>query len=197
MGTALRLIVGLGNPGERYARTPHNAGAWFVARLAEQQGAVFKDEKKFFGRVATVIIEQQEVRLLLPSTYMNESGKAVGALANFYKVLPQEMLIAHDELDLPAGAVRFKQGGGLAGHNGLRDISRALAGARDFNRLRIGVGHPGDKSDVVGHVLSTVSKRDAILIDQCIEEALYFLPLAVRGEWEQAMTGLNGFSAPG
>lgn len=181
MGTALRLIVGLGNPGERYARTPHNAGAWFVARLGEQLGATFKEDKKFFGRVATVMLESQEVRLLLPGTYMNESGKSVGALANFFKVLPAEMLIAHDELDLPAGAVRFKQGGGLAGHNGLRDISRALAGSQDFNRLRIGVGHPGDKSEVIGHVLSTVSQRDAKLINQCIEEALYFLPLAVRG----------------
>ena len=126
---------------------------------------------------------------------MNESGKAVGAIANFYKIDPQDILVAHDELDLPSGSIRFKQGGGLAGHNGLRDITRALGGRQDFNRLRIGVGHPGAKTDVIGHVLSTVSPTDEKLIQQCIDEALALMPVAAQGEWEQAMNALNGFSA--
>jgi len=195
MSTPLRLIVGIGNPGEQYARTRHNAGVWFVSRLAEQLGAQFKNEKKFFGHVATINYEQQELRLLIPKTFMNESGKAVGAIAHFYKLAPENILIAHDELDLPSGTIRFKQGGGLAGHNGLRDITRALGGSQDFNRLRIGVGHPGTKTDVIGHVLSTVNAADEKLIWQCIDEALALLPLAVEGEWEQAMNSLNGFIA--
>ncbi len=195
MSTPLRLIVGLGNPGEQYARTRHNAGVWFVARFAEQLGAQFKNEKKFFGQVATVNYLQHEIRLLIPNTCMNESGKAVGAIAHFYKLKSEDILVAHDELDLPAGSIRFKQGGGLAGHNGLRDITRALGGSQSFNRLRIGVGHPGTKSDVIGHVLSSVSPTDEKLILRCIDEALALMPQAVEGEWEQAMNALNGFSA--
>ena len=195
MSTPLRLIVGVGNPGEQYARTRHNAGVWFVSRFAEQQGAQVKNEKKFFGHVATINYQQNELRLLIPKTFMNESGKAVGAIANFYKINPQDILVAHDELDLPSGSIRFKQGGGLAGHNGLRDITRALGGSQDFNRLRIGVGHPGTKTDVIGHVLSTVSPTDEKLIQRCIDEALALMPLAAQGEWEQAMNALNGFNA--
>jgi PTH1 family peptidyl-tRNA hydrolase len=195
MSTSLRLIVGIGNPGEQYARTRHNAGVWFVSAFAERLGVKFKEEKKFFGRVAVAHFEQQEIRLLLPNTYMNESGKAVGAIARFYKIEPEQLLIAHDELDLPAGAIRFKQGGGLAGHNGLRDITRALAGSQDYNRLRIGVGHPGTKSGVIGHVLKNVSRTDEEVINRCLDEALYFMPVAVKGDWELAMNSLNGFIA--
>ncbi|MCB1645608.1 MAG: aminoacyl-tRNA hydrolase [Pseudomonadales bacterium] len=194
MSAPLRLIVGIGNPGEQYARTLHNAGVWFVTRFAERQGVVFKEEKKFFGRVAVTHYEGQELRLLIPNTYMNHSGKSVGALANFFKIEPEQMLIAHDELDLPVGAIRFKQGGGLAGHNGLKDITRALAGSKEYNRLRIGVGHPGEKEAVIGHVLGTVSKRDESIIEQCLDEALYQLPKAVSGDWQNAMNALNGFS---
>ncbi len=193
MSLPLKLIVGIGNPGEQYARTRHNAGVWFVSRFADQQGVTFKEEKKFFGRTAVTFFEGQEVRLLLPTTYMNESGKSVGAIANFFKILPEEILVAHDELDLATGVIRLKQGGGLAGHNGLRDITRALAGNQSFNRLRIGVGHPGDKSGVTGHVLGKVSRDDESVIYQCIEEALRVLPQAVRGEWQPAMNALNGF----
>ncbi|MFT4633514.1 MAG: PTH1 family peptidyl-tRNA hydrolase [Candidatus Pseudothioglobus sp.] len=195
MSTPLRLIVGIGNPGEQYARTRHNAGVWFVSALAERLGAKFKEEKKFFGRVAVAHFEQQEIRLLLPNTYMNESGKAVGAIAYFYKIEPEQIMIAHDEIDLPAGAIRFKQGGGLAGHNGLRDITRALGGSQDYKRLRIGVGHPGTKNGVKGHVLKTVSRTDEDVINRCLDEALYFMPVAVKGDWELAMNGLNGFIA--
>jgi PTH1 family peptidyl-tRNA hydrolase len=193
MSSNLKLIVGLGNPGEQYARTRHNAGVWFVSRFANQQGATFKEEKKFFGRTATTLFESQEMRLLLPTTYMNESGKSVRALAHFFKIPPEQILIVHDELDLPTGAIRFKQGGGLAGHNGLRDITQRLGGNQDFNRLRIGVGHPGQKSDVTGHVLGTVSKKDESTIYQCIDEALRLMPLVVNGEWQKAMNELNGF----
>jgi PTH1 family peptidyl-tRNA hydrolase len=193
MSSNLKLIVGLGNPGEQYARTRHNAGVWFVSRFANQQGVTFKEEKKFFGRTATTLFESQEMRLLLPTTYMNESGKSVRALAHFFKIPPEQILIVHDELDLPTGVIRFKQGGGLAGHNGLRDITQRLGGNQDFNRLRIGVGHPGQKSDVTGHVLGTVSKKDESTIYQCIDEALRLMPLVVNGEWQKAMNELNGF----
>ncbi len=193
MGLFTKLIVGLGNPGEQYARTRHNAGVWFVSRFADQQGAIFKDEKKFFGRSTVAQYESREIRLLLPGTYMNESGKAVGTLANFFKIPAKQILIVHDELDLPIGVIRFKQGGGLAGHNGLRDIARCLGGNQDFGRLRIGVGHPGVKSEVTGHVLGKVSANDESVIYRCIDEALSVLPLAVKGEWQQAMTDLNGF----
>ncbi|MDG1206039.1 MAG: aminoacyl-tRNA hydrolase [Pseudomonadales bacterium] len=193
MSSNLKLIVGLGNPGEQYARTRHNAGVWLVSRFADQQGATFKEEKKFFGRTATTLFESQEMRLLLPTTYMNESGKSVRALAHFFKIPPEQILIVHDELDLPTGVIRFKQGGGLAGHNGLRDITQRLGGNQDFNRLRIGVGHPGQKSDVTGHVLGKVSKKDESTIYQCIDEALRLMPLVVNGEWQKAMNELNGF----
>lgn len=193
MSQPLKLIVGVGNPGSQYAETRHNAGVWLVERLASQLGAVFKEEKKFFGRVATTQAEGRELRLLVPTTYMNESGKSVGALARFYKYEPGEILIVHDELDLPIGVVRYKEGGGLAGHNGLRDIASALGGSQDFNRIRIGVGHPGDKSEVTGHVLGKASAVDKDAISQCIDEALRNLPLALEGNIEQAMNNVNGF----
>jgi PTH1 family peptidyl-tRNA hydrolase len=195
MSLPLKLIVGIGNPGEQYARTRHNVGVWFVSRFAEQQSATFSEQKKFFGRIATTHFDGQEIRLLLPSTYMNESGKSVGAVAHFYKFKPEEILIVQDELDLATGLVRFKQGGGLAGHNGLRSITKSLGGSQDYNRLRIGVGHPGDKSQVTGHVLGKVSKGDEQVINTCIDEALYVLPTALKGDWENAMNQLNGFSA--
>jgi len=197
MSLPIKLIVGIGNPGDEYARTRHNAGVWFVTRLAEDLGATFKLEKKFFGRVATTFYQSQDIKLLIPNTYMNLSGKSVGALASFYKIKPEEILVAHDELDLATGIIRFKQGGGLAGHNGLRDITKSLANNQAFNRLRIGVGHPGDKSGVLGHVLGTVSKQDERIIYECLDEALRFMPDAVSGEWQLAMNQLNGFKVEG
>ena len=170
----LKLIAGIGNPGAQYANTRHNAGVWFIERLAEKFGASFKPEKKFFGR-----------------TYMNESGKSIGILANFFKIEPPEMLVAHDEIDFPSGKIRFKQEGGLAGHNGLRDISNRLAGATDFNRLRIGVGHPGDRTDVTGHVLGKVSAKDRELIENCIEDAIATIRCAAKGDWQLAMQQLH------
>lgn len=193
MTVPLKLIVGIGNPGDQYANTRHNAGIWFVERFAADVGAVFKVEKKFFGRVATVQIENRELKLLIPSTYMNESGKSVGALVRFFKIPPNRMLIAHDELDLAIGIIRFKQAGGLAGHNGLRDITQSLAGNQEFNRLRIGVGHPGSKEHVTGHVLGKASAIDKNIIGRCINEALDCMPLALNGEWEKAMNRLHNF----
>ena len=193
MTVPLKLIVGIGNPGDQYANTRHNAGIWFIEQFAAEFNAVFKEERKFFGRTATVNVENHELKLLIPSTFMNESGKSVGALANFFKIPPNRMLIAHDELDLATGIIRFKQGGGLAGHNGLRDISRCLGGNQDFNRLRIGVGHPGSKENVTGHVLGKATTTDRNVIEDCIYEALRCMPLALHGEWEKAMNRLHNF----
>ncbi len=195
-GYPLRLIVGIGNPGTEYADTRHNAGVWFVDRLAEKLGTTFKPEKKFFGRVALGRFDGHEVRLLVPDTYMNESGKSVGALANFYKIDPESMLIAHDEIDFPTGKIRFKQDGGLAGHNGLRDISRRMAGTTAFNRVRIGVGHPGHQSGVTSHVLGKVRREDRDAIDWCIDEAIACLPPALGGDWQEAMLRLHNARQP-
>lgn len=192
----LDLIVGIGNPGKEYADTRHNAGVWYVERLADGLGAVFKAEKKFFGRLAMVRFADREVRLLLPDTFMNESGKSVAALANFYKISPTAMMIAHDEIDFPSGKIRFKQGGGLAGHNGLRDISKRMSGTTDFNRLRIGVDHPGNRGGVTGHVLGKVSKADRSMIDTCISEALSATSMAVSGNWQGAMQRLHNAPQP-
>ncbi len=195
MSSPLSLIVGIGNPGSQYSETRHNVGVWLVKKLASLHGGVFRQEKKFFGDIASLVYRGRELKLLIPSTYMNESGKSVGALVNFYKIPCQRMLVAHDELDLTTGIVRLKQGGGLAGHNGLRDISRCLAGSQEFNRLRIGVGHPGTKKDVTSHVLSKASPADRHSIDACIYAALDVIPLLVEGEWQKAMNELHTFSA--
>jgi len=192
----LDLIVGIGNPGKDYADTRHNAGVWFVDELAHRFGASFKSEKKFHGRVTSVQLAGREVRLLVPDTYMNQSGRSVAALVNFYKIEPRAMLVAHDEIDFPVGKIRFKQGGGLAGHNGLKDISACLAGTKDFNRLRIGVGHPGHQAGVTGHVLGRVSKADRVMIDACIDEAVRALPDAVSGDWQMAMQRLHNAPQP-
>ena len=192
----LELIVGIGNPGSDYANTRHNAGVWFVESVAREFGGVFRAEKKFFGKTALISIASKQIRLLIPETYMNESGKSVAALANFFKVEPTSILVAHDEIDFPSGKVRFKQGGGLAGHNGLRDISRCLAGRTDFNRLRLGVGHPGSRDNVTGHVLGKTSAADREIIDVCINESLAALPLAAAGDWQDAMQRLHNTEQP-
>ena len=133
----------------------------------------------------------RQVRLLLPGTYMNESGKSVAALVNFYRIPVEQCLIIHDELDFPLGKIRFKQGGGLAGHKGLADITRRLGGAQSFARLRIGVGHPGNKEKVLGHVLGRITRAEQAVVDACLEAALEALPLAVQGKWEAAMNSLH------
>ncbi len=189
--TGIRLIVGLGNPGQAYEGTRHNAGAFFIAELARRAGATLSTEAKFFGQMARITLADRDLRLLVPSTFMNESGKSVAAAANFFRIPPDEILIAHDELDIPAGQARFKQGGGHGGHNGLRDIIPALGGKQDFHRLRIGIGHPGHASKVSGYVLAKPSAGDRQAIDKIIDEAVDALPLLLNGDAVKAMTRLH------
>ncbi|MDY6979639.1 MAG: aminoacyl-tRNA hydrolase [Pseudomonadota bacterium] len=186
----MKLIAGLGNPGPEYEDTPHNAGFWFVDEVARQYHAVFKSEKKFHGEVAKFTLGGQDIWLLKPDTYMNLSGQAVQALANFFKIGKENILVAHDDLDLPPGTVRLKEGGGHGGHNGLRDIISKMGG-NGFQRLRIGIGHPGDKNRVTSHVLKKAAKDDRIAIDNGIDAALKVLPEVLEGELSKAMNELH------
>ncbi len=189
--TPLQLIVGLGNPGPEYHRTRHNAGADFVAELARREGASLTPENKFFGLTGRIHLHGQDLRLLIPTTFMNRSGQAVGAVALFYKVPPEAILVAHDELDLPPGAARLKHGGGHGGHNGLRDTIRALGNNANFNRLRLGIGHPGSAAQVVGYVLKKAPADEQQLIDDAIDRAADILPIAAKGDWAGAMNRLH------
>jgi PTH1 family peptidyl-tRNA hydrolase len=193
--TAIKLIAGLGNPGSEYRGTRHNAGADFVEELARRCGISLQTESKFYGLTGRISLSGHDLRLLIPTTFMNCSGKAVAAMAGFFKIAPENMLIAYDELDIPAGSARFKQGGGLGGHNGLRDIVPALGNNQNFHRLRIGIGHPGHASKVTGHVLNTPSQADRERIDACIDEAIAALPLLLDGDSTKAMTQLHSFNA--
>ena len=195
MSADILLIVGLGNPGSEYRGTRHNAGADFVEALARDAGCTLQSDSKFFGLTGRATVAGHDLRLLIPTTYMNRSGQSVAALAGFYKISPEQILVAHDELDIPAGSARFKKGGGHGGHNGLRDIVPALGNNSDFFRLRIGIGHPGHASRVSGYVLSTPSADDRRKIDASIEEALASLPLLLDGDDTRAMTRLHSFKA--
>ena len=186
----LRLIVGLGNPGAEHARTRHNAGFWFVDALAERERARFGLESKLFGETAKVVVAGQPVWLLKPATYMNLSGKSVAAALRFWKIAPEEALLAHDELDLAPGVARLKFDGGHGGQNGLRDTIQHL-GHGKFHRLRIGIGHPGHKDRVTSWVLGKPGKDDEVLIARAIDDALDVLPLAVAGNFMDAMTRLH------
>ncbi len=192
MSSRIQLIVGLGNPGPQYEQTRHNAGFWFVEAVARRHGGSFKSENKFHGEACKVLVEGKELWLLKPMTFMNKSGQAVAALARFYKIAPENILVAHDELDLPPGAVRLKQGGGHGGHNGLRDTITQLGGNRDFQRLRIGIGHPGHSSQVTGYVLGKAPADEQRQMEEAIDDALDILPLAVNGELQKAMNQLHG-----
>jgi PTH1 family peptidyl-tRNA hydrolase len=191
LDTPVELIVGLGNPGPNYERTRHNAGADLVLALAKSLHTELKFESKFFGETARITIGSRDVRLLIPSTFMNLSGKAIGALSKFYQIAPQSILVAHDELDLPPGVTRFKKGGGHGGHNGLRDTIQSLGNSRDFARIRIGIGHPGQANLVTDYVLKKASPNDFQLIANSIDDALQYLDLAVDGQWEKAMMALH------
>ena len=187
---AIKLIVGLGNIGAEHEDNRHNAGFWFVDALAGLQHAAFRSERGFHGTVAKV---PGNVHLLKPSTYMNRSGQAVLALASFYKILPDEILVVHDELDLPPGGIKMKKGGGHAGHNGLKDIAARLA-TSDFWRLRIGIGHPRElqlDQEVIGFVLHRPSREHQKLIDEAIDKALPLMAHAVAGDMEVAMMKLH------
>ena len=165
--TPPRLIVGLGNPGSEYADNRHNLGFWFVDRLARDLKIALQAQGKFFGHVARL----DDLWLLKPSTFMNRSGQAVAALARFYKIEPAEILVVHDELDLQPGGIRLKQGGGNGGHNGLKDIQASLA-SPDFWRLRLGIGHPGERNEVVNYVLKAPRREEQELIDQALDRCL-------------------------
>lgn len=187
---ALRLIVGLGNPGPEYARTRHNAGFRFVDELAAKAGASFRLDSKLFGETARVDIAGQPVWLLKPATFMNLSGKSVTAALRFWKFEPEQALLAHDELDLPPGVARLKFDGGHGGQNGLRDTMKLL-GHGKFHRLRIGIGHPGSKDKVTPWVLGRANADDDILIGRAIDDAIDVLPLAMDGNFMDAMTKLH------
>lgn len=193
--TTIKLIVGLGNPGNEYRGTRHNAGADFVEELARQCNCSLQAESKFWGMTGRLALSGHDLRLLIPTTFMNRSGKAVAAMAQFYKIAADEILVAHDELDIPAGTARFKRGGGHGGHNGLRDIVPSLGNDKNFYRLRIGIGHPGHASKVTGHVLGAPSQIDRSRIDASIDEAIAALPLLLDGDDTKAMTRLHSFSA--
>ena len=193
MSARIELIVGLGNPGREYTDTRHNAGFWFVDAVARQYGGSFKLEKKFQGEVARSVIDGRDIWLLKPDTYMNLSGQAVLALMQFYKIELANVLVVHDDLDLPAGVARLKQGGGHGGHNGLRDIT-SRCGGNGFQRLRLGIGHPGDKSRVTGHVLSKVSSDDQRAIEDAMAAAMDVLPWVIAGDFQKAMNKLHANS---
>jgi peptidyl-tRNA hydrolase, PTH1 family len=186
----IKLIVGLGNPGREYEATRHNAGFWWVGELARAHGASFKSDSKFHGQVVRVALHGHEVHLLKPQTFMNVSGRSVGALALFYKVLPNEILVVHDELDLPPGSAKLKLGGGHGGHNGLKDIIAHL-GTKDFWRLRIGIGHPGERSEVSDYVLHAPRKEEQVLMDEAMQRAQDVAPLIIEGKLEAAMLKLH------
>lgn len=195
MKDKIQLIVGLGNPGTKYAQTRHNAGAEFVEQLAARHLSHLKPEKKYHGLYSKVQIDGQVIHLLVPTTFMNLSGQSVSALANFYKIPPQEILVAHDELDLPPGIAKFKLGGGHGGHNGLRDIISKLGNNKNFYRLRLGIGHPGHSSQVSGFVLNKAPAKEREATLAAIDEAERYLELAISGDWGKAMNQLHSFSA--
>ncbi len=190
MSSRIQLIVGLGNPGQQYEKTRHNAGFWFIDAIARTHGINLKSENKFHGEVGKGRIDGEEVWLLKPRTFMNKSGQGIAALARFYKIDAENILIAHDELDLDPGTVRLKKGGGHGGHNGLRDTVAQL-GTKDFQRLRLGIGHPGHASQVSGYVLGKAPAIDQALTEGAIDKALDNLSLIVSGELQKAMNRLH------
>ncbi|HBU8706833.1 TPA: aminoacyl-tRNA hydrolase [Escherichia coli] len=191
----IKLIVGLANPGAEYAATRHNAGAWFVDLLAERLRTPLREEAKFFGYTSRVTLGGEDVRLLVPTTFMNLSGKAVAAMASFFRINPDEILVAHDELDLPPGVAKFKLGGGHGGHNGLKDIISKLGNNPNFHRLRIGIGHPGDKNKVVGFVLGKPPVSEQKLIDEAIDEAARCTEMWFTDGLTKATNRLHAFKA--
>lgn len=190
MSSGISLIVGLGNPGAEYEQTRHNAGAWFVAQLARRADTNLRSNVKFHGLHSIAKLQGHDFHLLIPTTYMNLSGQAVQAVASYYKIAPENILVAHDEIDLPIGDIRLKLDGGHGGHNGLRDIISHL-GTNKFHRLRIGVGHPGNSKLVHDYVLHAPKKAEQELIDHAIEDAERVVPLLLEGHIQKAMMELH------
>jgi len=186
----IALIAGLGNPGPEYAETRHNAGFRFLDALLAGSGQALRHESRFAGRVVRITIAGNEVWLLAPETFMNHSGESVSKLAHFYKIPPEAILVAHDELDLPPGALRLKEGGGDGGHNGLKDITEKLGGGT-FARLRIGIGHPGHASQVASYVLKRAPSAEQELIDDAIARARQHIGDIVQGQFQKVMNVLH------
>lgn len=191
MEKRIDLIVGLGNPGPAYEGNRHNAGFWLVDAYARYCRGEFKPESRFSGEVCKTLLDGHRGWLLKPTTYMNRCGQAVSALAKYYKIPLERILVVHDELDLPPGVARFKQGGGHGGHNGLRDIIKALGDRREFMRLRIGIGHPGQADQVSDFVLDDPPKREREMVLDAIDDAIDVLPLVIDGDFEKAMNRLH------
>jgi PTH1 family peptidyl-tRNA hydrolase len=188
-GVLLKLVVGLGNPGPEYARTRHNAGFWFVEELARRHGGTFRSDSRHHGELAKVRVDNNELWLLKPMSFMNRSGGPVQSVANFYKVPVDSILVAYDDLDFPPGIIRLKQGGGAAGHNGIRDIAPQVGD--QFWRLRIGIGHPGDRSAVLNYVLGRPSAEDSRLIYEAISAGLDTVPALISVGGQKAMHQLH------
>lgn len=193
--TAVQLIVGLGNPGPEYDQTRHNAGALFVEQLARREGVNLALDKKYFGLVGKYSYQGKDVRLLIPTTFMNRSGQAVAALANFFRIPMDAILVAHDELDMPPGIAKLKTGGGHGGHNGLRDIIAQNSNQNGFHRLRLGIGHPGHASQVSGYVLGRAPRSEQELLDKAIDNTFEVLPDILKGDWTAAMRVLHSKKA--
>ena len=184
-----KAVIGLGNPGEKYSKTRHNAGFWLVERLSQRHAGQLRPESRFHGDYAQLLIEGRKLHLLQPTTFMNVSGRSVRALLDFYKLQPEELLVVHDELDLPAGTVRLKRGGGPGGHNGLKDTIRCIG--PDFARLRIGIGHPGSREQVLGYVLSPPSRDDAQRLDAALDYGSQAVEDWLARGWDIAVNQLH------
>jgi PTH1 family peptidyl-tRNA hydrolase len=187
----IKLIIGLGNPGAKYDQTRHNAGQDWLTQLAKEQSITLAPEKRFFGDYGQGLIAGQKVHLLIPNTFMNLSGQAVQALCSFYKIDTQNILVAHDELDLPPGTARLKLGGGHGGHNGLRDIISKRSGDKNFYRLRLGIGHPGNAKLVASYVLKKAPLEERISTQNAMDKAIKAMPEALPGQWQKAMNDLH------
>ncbi|HBM51217.1 aminoacyl-tRNA hydrolase [Marinobacter sp. UBA3607] len=192
MAQDIVMVVGLGNPGADYENTRHNAGALFVEALARDAGQTLRPEKKYHGLYARIQWQGLDLHLLNPSTFMNRSGTAIKALADFFKIPPEQILVAHDELDLPPGTAKLKKGGGHGGHNGLRDTIAHLS-TNDFQRLRLGIGHPGDSRKVTGYVLGRLGKQETEQLHAVFDEVMRVLPDAASGKLAAAMNRLHSF----
>ncbi|NQZ86077.1 MAG: aminoacyl-tRNA hydrolase [Colwellia sp.] len=189
----IQLVVGLGNPGPEYTKTRHNAGVWFVEELASRYNISLRPEKKYFGLYGKGLIGNEVVHLLIPTTFMNRSGQSVAPLANFFRIPVENILVAHDELDMEPGVCKIKKGGGHGGHNGLRDIISCMANNKEFYRLRIGIGHPGHRDRVTGHVLGKAPAIDQDKITQAIDEASRCIDIWQKDDLKKAQNRLHSF----
>jgi PTH1 family peptidyl-tRNA hydrolase len=191
----IQIVVGLGNPGPEYTKTRHNAGVWFVEELASRYNISLRPEKKYSGLYGKGLIGNEVVHLLVPTTFMNRSGQSVAPLANFFRIPVENILVAHDELDMEPGVCKIKKGGGHGGHNGLRDIISCMANNKEFYRLRIGIGHPGHRDRVTGHVLGKAPAIDQDKITQAIDEASRCIDIWQKDDLKKAQNRLHSFKA--